>query len=112
MRLCLLIPLVTALGLSACAPSTWLDDWPNQKGGRFDDARCEDALAEGVSQQTAEARDLARAGAKQQVDDVRGNLLEQGLHQIRIVAREVHCKPHTLGLGLVKCTAVIRMCGR
>ena len=100
-----------ALALSACAPVSWQDDW--QDAGKLPgDARCEDATAEGIGQQTAEAREFARAGVKHQLADVRGNLLAQGLRRIRVVAREVHCQPHSLGLGLIRCSALLRLCGR
>ncbi len=100
-----------ALVLSACAPVGWQDDW--QDAGKLpSDARCEDATAEGISQQTAEAREIARAGVAHQLADVRGNLLAQGLRRIKVVAREVHCQPDSLGLGLISCSALIRLCGR
>lgn len=100
-----------ALALSACAPLGWQDDWQDA-GNLPGDAHCEDATAEGIGQQTAQASELARAGVKHQLADVRGNLLTQGLRRIRVVAREVHCQPHSLGLGLIRCSALVRLCGR
>lgn len=96
-----------ALMLAACAPFE-----PDQgQIGRLPE-KCEDAIAEGSAENRGKASALAEAGTRHQFDDVRGNLLAQGLRRIRVVKAETSCRPHTLGLGLVKCTSVARLCGR
>ena len=76
------------------------------------DQRCEDVVAEGLASREAAAKKIAKEGVTQQLADARGNLLALGLHSIRGTSYETRCRPHTLGLGLVKCTAVARLCGR
>lgn len=101
----LLAPLA---GLAACAMPP--EPPPLAPGGA--DARCEDVTAEGLAVRQGQARNLAEEGVRHQLADARGNLLGQGLHRIRVVSKDVHCRPHTLGLGMVKCTALSRVCGR
>lgn len=95
------------LALAACAPY----DPVEQVRSRTPE-KCEDAVSEGVGETQTKASRLAEAGARHQFDDVRGNLLSAGLKRIRVVNADTRCRPHTLGLGLVKCTATARLCGR
>lgn len=69
-------------------------------------------MAEGLAARESEARKIAKEGVNQQLADARGNLLALGLKRIRGTSYENRCRPHTLGFGLVKCTAVARLCGR
>lgn len=95
-----------ALSASACAVQTS----PQLPPGPA--ARCEEVVAEGMSERQADAKKMAKEGVNQQLADARGNLLALGLKRIRGTSYENHCRPDALGLGLVKCTAVARLCGR
>ena len=75
-------------------------------------ARCEDVVAEGMAEREAEAKKIAKEGVNQQLADARGNLLALGLKRIRGVSYETNCRPDALGLGVKKCTATARLCGR
>lgn len=96
-----------ALLLAACAPFD-----TREATSAPAPEKCEDAIAEGSGETRSQAAELAEAGTRHQFDDVRGNLLAQGLRRIRVTNAETRCRPHTLGLGLIKCTSVARLCGR
>lgn len=74
-------------------------------------ARCEDVVGEGMGQTRKRAQFLAKEGVRHQLADARGNLLRSGLRGVRAEGADVRCRPHTLGLGLINCTAVARLCG-
>lgn len=69
-------------------------------------------MAEGLGTRAAQAKAIAKEGITQQLADVRGELLAQGLRRVRGVSYKTNCRPHSLGLGLVQCTAMARLCGR
>lgn len=96
------------LALAACAGG------PARRAGSAatPPVRCEDVVAEGQGATAAAAKRIAKAGVEQQLADARGNLLALGLRRVRGTSYETRCRPHTLGLGLVTCTAVARVCGR
>lgn len=73
--------------------------------------RCDEAVTQGTAFGRGEARAIAVNSLKNQVGDVRGYLVSQGLRRVRPVERSVTCRPHALGNGLVQCTAVTRFCG-
>ena len=82
------------------------------RGGVRSAAKCEEIVAEGLAGGEREAKRIAKEGVTQQLADARGNLLALGFKRVRGTAFDTRCRPHTLGLGLVKCTAVARLCGR
>lgn len=103
----LLVLSFAAWGACACAVPASRPSMSNTPA-----QRCEDIVAEGLASREAAAKKIAKEGVNQQLADARGNLLSLGLRRIRGVSYQTRCRPHTLGLGLVKCTAVARLCGR
>lgn len=95
-----------AAALSACA----IPSGPKLPQGPA--ARCEEVVSEGMAEHEADAKKIAKEGVNQQLADARGNLLALGFKRIRGVSYENHCRPDSLGLGMVKCTAVANLCGR
>jgi hypothetical protein len=74
--------------------------------------RCDDAVAQGTAFGRGQAQAIAVNSLRNQVGDVRGYLLSQGLHRIRPAERSLTCRRSALGYGLIECTAVTRFCGR
>lgn len=58
------------------------------------------------------ARYFARVNLQQNLGAARGFLASQGARRVRIVSRDLQCRPYELGGGLVRCVAVARLCGR
>lgn len=73
---------------------------------------CENAVSKGVGFGPGEARAVAVAGVHDQAGEVRGYLINQGIHHVRVTERSAACQPHAFGGGLVQCTAITRYCGR
>ncbi|MEQ1716671.1 MAG: hypothetical protein ABL907_11910 [Hyphomicrobium sp.] len=98
---------LVVLAVSACVPlerASIADRRPM--------ARCAEAVADGLAAGRGHATALAMAGVRHQYDDARGYLLANGYRRVRVVQQEARCGPHPLGIGLVKCTAYARLCGR
>jgi hypothetical protein len=96
-----------ALGLlSGCASSG-----QNSNRVQTDPIRCDDAVSQGTAFGRGAARAIAVNSLRNQVADVRGYLLSQGLRRVRPANRSVTCRPSGLGYGLIQCTAVTRYCG-
>ncbi len=73
--------------------------------------RCDEAVTQGTAFGRGEARAIAINSLRNQIGDVRGYLVSQGLRRVRPTERSVSCRPHALGGGLVQCTAITRFCG-
>lgn len=74
--------------------------------------RCDEAVTQGTAFGHGAARAIAVNSLKNQIGDVRGYLVSQGVRRVRPAERSVTCRPHALGGGLIQCTAVTRFCGR
>ncbi len=57
------------------------------------------------------ARYFARANLERNLGPSRDYLLSQGSRRLRVVARNVQCKPYALG-GMTRCVASARLCSR
>jgi hypothetical protein len=99
--------LAMASALSACAPFETAD-----LADRPPSPRCAEAVAEGLAPGKGHATALAMAGARHQYDDARGYLLANGYRRVQVMSTKTKCTPHSLPIGLMKCTAVARLCGR
>jgi hypothetical protein len=107
---CPLPALMAVLLLSGCATqgnnssSSRAREIPGQ-------IRCDEAVSQGVGFGQGQARAVAVSGLRNQLDDVRGYLVSQGIRRVRPTGKSVSCHNHPFGGGLVQCTAVTRFCG-
>jgi ABC-type Fe3+-hydroxamate transport system substrate-binding protein len=101
------LPAVMAVLLSGCATNG-----NNSSNSRSSQIRCDEAVSQGVGFGQGEARAVAVSGLRNQVGDVRGYLVSQGVRRVRPTGKSVSCHNHPFGGGLVQCTAVTRFCGR
>lgn len=74
--------------------------------------RCDEASGEATMGSVSAARYFARVNLGQNLGASRGFLASQGARQVRVVGRDVQCRPYELGVGLTRCVAVARLCGR
>jgi hypothetical protein len=98
---------VLAIPLAGCATHG-----NNSSSGNASQIRCDEAVAQGVGFGKGQARAVAVSSIRNQVDDVRGYLVSQGVRHVRPTDKSVTCHNHPFGGGLVQCTAVTRFCGR
>ena len=101
------LPALMAVLLSGCATYS-----NNSSNNRASQIRCDEAVSQGVGFGHGQARAVAVSGLRNQLDDVRGYLVSQGVRRVRPTGKSVSCHSHPFGGGLVQCTAVTRFCGR
>jgi hypothetical protein len=101
-----LVVTAAVLGLSACSSSTTV-----VTGRRLQPA-CDEAVSHATTTSMKAAQGYARAGLGFRIDEVRGYLRTEGYRSTSVEKPRFSCKPYLLGVGLTRCTATARVCGR
>ncbi len=96
-----------AAALSGCATVSENSHQPRNVSNQ-----CDDAVAQGTAFGRGHAQAIAVNSLRNQIGDIRGYLLSQGLHRVRPAGHSMSCRPSALGYGLIECTAATRYCGR
>lgn len=72
---------------------------------------CEEAAGQGVALGKASAQFVARTDLTYQAENLKGYMLKDGYHAVRLGSSRVDCQAYPLGFGLTHCVAKAQLCG-